>query len=205
MKVRRRMALVRLGLGFYYAKFLCIIAAITLSIASFIFAFLPSGATLSTVASCLELPTLAVTPLLGLVGGLLCFWVPKKARARLLIQISFGLDAFSILAPFTSIISLLTGGAGAALGFIIAGILAGIAACVLFLLFLRALAYYLGDSVSGDAAMQVMIQWLVVMVVPPSLLLVAVATAIKGEIIILAQIFIFVGFPVWIYFYVRAS
>jgi hypothetical protein len=204
MKIRRRMALAKLGLGFYYAKFLCTIVAIVLSIASSVFAILPGGgAVLGSAAACASMPMLALTPLLGLVGGVLCFWVPKKAQARLLIQISFGLDAGSIFAASSGIVSGLVGVVGVALGLTIVGLLAGIAAGILFLFFLRALAYYLADSVSGNEAIHLMIHWLLAMMVPPFLLLIAVSAAVKAECIPVAQLFIFVGLPIWIFLYAR--
>ena len=137
------------------------------------------------------------------MGGLLCFWTPKKVRARLLIQISFGLDAGSLLTASTGMIVALTGGVVAFAVFTILGILAAVAACILFMLYLRALAYYLADSVVGDEAVHILIRWLLVMVLPPLLLFSAVAAAVKVESVLVAQIFIFVGMPIWIFLYVR--
>jgi hypothetical protein len=112
-----------------------------------------------------------VTPVLGFVGSLLCLWVPQKTGTKPLIIASFSLDCASSGLMLLSGIMLLSAGLGSVSGgspfalvtagaggilFLLSPLMA-FAAYVLFMLFLRKLAYYLDDDSTGDEAISVMI------------------------------------------------
>jgi hypothetical protein len=171
MKESERMKRTYQGLGFLHAKFLCILAGMLFAALSLIAPFV-GGRGLVVAVGCLSLPLSAAAPLLGLTGALLCFWVPRRSHARLLIQVSFALDAGSTLIAGLGIVLSLLGGfmamAGAVLLFL--ATIGSIGACVSFMLFLRALAAYLRDRGSEREAMSVMSHWLVMTVLAPLLL-----------------------------------
>jgi hypothetical protein len=203
MKTRQRMARTKLGLGFHYAKFLCTIAGIALSVLALAFTVITRGGALGLAVGCLSWLTHAVTPLLGLVGSLLCFWVPRKAQARVLVQVSFGLDAGSILVAFVGILTGFAGEREASAVFFVLSILGALAASILFMLFLRALAFYLDDEVSGNVALQILIHWILALAVPPCLLFLLVLVAIQTRILFLGQLFVYGGLVVWLVVYVK--
>src|SRR5262249_53412874 len=128
----------------------------------------------------LAIATLVVTPVLGATGAILCFWVPKKSGAHVLIIVSFGLFAGCLVLFLIALVMAASapcspgGGAlaaaGTALVFNLLGLLAMIGGAVLFMLFLRQLAYYLRDRASGDEALSLMITWLVAGIAGPLLL-----------------------------------
>lgn len=165
MKESERMKRAYLGLGFVYAKFICLIVGMLFMGLTSIALFFSSGGIL---VGCLSLPLAAATPLLGLIGALLCFWVPKRSRSRLHIQVSFGLDAGSILAAGLGMALFLIGGVIGIVGvsLLFLSSVASIVACLLFMQFLRALAYYPRDKGTANESEGVMVLWLLVTVGP---------------------------------------
>lgn len=168
MKEKQRMKLAYRGLGLQYVKFLLVIVGLLFG-GLFMIArsIMPDF-----LISVLSIPVSSATPLIGLTGSLLCCWVPKRSQARLLIQISFGLDVGAILASGLGNILLLAGGHLAIVGSLLAamGAFASLAACILFMLFLRALAAYLRDRGSEEEITEIMVRWIVMTVVGPVLL-----------------------------------
>jgi hypothetical protein len=197
MKESQRMKLVYKGLGLHYVKFVCVIAAMLLAGLFSIGRSLGWGEALSTAVNFVSIPVSVSTPLIGLTGALLCFWVPKRSRARLLIQISFGLDVGALLAQGLGAILMFLGGTAAlaAIGLTLMGSLATLGACILFMLFLRALASYLGDRGAESEATEVMVRWLVMTVVAPLVLTPLVAlTALGGRSVFLGVFrLVFIG------------
>src|SRR5262249_3397327 len=134
MKTRSRMRLANIGLGFHYAKILCGLVAIAISL--FMYALLPILASARSegmlrvvqILSCISLVLIAVTPLLGGTGSLLCFWVPSKSRSKVMVIVSFSLEVAFIALVLISIITAMGAAAGgmrggpeAAMGFLGAG------------------------------------------------------------------------------------
>lgn len=169
MKESQRMKLAYWGLGLQYAKFLCVITNLVLSGLSAIIVRASAPDFHGAALFCLSVPLSICTPLIGLTGALLCFWVPKRSQARLLIQISFGLDAGAVLAQSLGAILILMGGrlAMASLSLTGMGTYAYLGACILFLLFLRALAFYLRDKGSESEVIDIMVRWIVMTVLAP--------------------------------------
>jgi hypothetical protein len=181
MKNRQRMRLANIGLAFHYAKILCIIVALLLYL--LMIAVFPiigvagaagsaegvgAGFGIVQVIGCLSGLLILATPILGGTGSLLCFWVPEKARARVLVIVSFGLEvggaALVVLGYLLAIGSAVSGSAAAAGSFGLLSLLGLVVSTAgglsLFLLFLRALAFYLRDDASADEALRQLILFL---------------------------------------------
>lgn len=182
MKEKERMKLAYRGLGLQYAKFLLVIGGLLL-VGLFTIARSIAPNFLNAALNAVSIPLSSVTPLIGLTGSLLCFWVPKKSQARHLIQISFGLDVAAILASGLGNILLLIGDRLGIVGSILSrmGSFASLAACILFLLFLRALAAYLKDRGSEEEIMEITVRWIVMTVVLPVVLFPLVALSGAGR------------------------
>ena len=180
MKTRKRMRLVNVGLAFHLAKLWCLIAVMLLYL--FWILIVPlilgsgglhAGIGLSQVILWLILLLFVARPFLGATGSLLCFWVPTKARARLLIIVSFSLEVASglgdalmlVLGPLLALTAFASGsyqavGALVLVMFIVVWA-AGTAGYILFMLFLRAVAYYLRENATAEEAMRLLILSLV--------------------------------------------
>jgi hypothetical protein len=205
-----RMKWARLGLGLQYAKFLCNIGSLVLTGLTAIVGSIAPDGVLVLVLRGLNMPLSLGTTLLGLGGALLCFWVPKKSRARGLIVFSFALDAGAVVAVSVGLVLMLVGGmVGALAGGLLVGLgaLATLGACLLFILFVRALAFYLGDKGSGNEGMEILVRWIIMMVLAPFVLSpVAGLAVVSGKSIagaICALVF-FAGFALtWLTFYIR--
>lgn len=169
MKESQRMKLAYWGLGLQYAKFLGVLASMLIAGLYAITRAFGWGDFLNVFVGSLSTLLSAGTSLVGLTGALLCFWVPKRSQARLLIQIAFGLDVGAILAHGLGTILLLMGGRMALAGLSLSGMgtFASLGACVLFLLFLRAFAFYLRDRGTESEAMEIMVRWIVMTVLAP--------------------------------------
>src|SRR5205823_3603786 len=123
MKTRQRMRLANIGLAFHYAKILCIIVSLLLFLFLFVIAPILGIAAAAGgaqevgagigIISCLSFLLMLATPILGGTGSLLCFWVPEKARARVLVIVSFSLEvggvALVVLGYFLALGSAVSG------------------------------------------------------------------------------------------------
>src|SRR5262245_41273629 len=119
MKTRQRMRLANVGLAFHYAKILCALVAIVIGLLMIVLTplLLASGSMgvvrLLQVMSCIAMILMGVTPLLGGTGSLLCFWVPAKSRSKVLVIVSFSLEAGFIAMLIVSYLVALGGAATA--------------------------------------------------------------------------------------------
>ena len=183
---RAQMRRVQLGLGFHFWKYLTYVLGINLTI---------SGVILATFALFLGVlivfvgyVAMLVSPVLGIVGSILCTWVPAKSEAKVLITVSLGLDASCLAIGFLGgFIGLMTqtlpGAHGVAfLVFLIAAIACGLGGFVMFMLFLRKFAYYLNDYKSGDEAMTHMINLLAVVLGGGTIMIVTATILFKIEV-----------------------
>ena len=204
IKIRQRMGLTRLGLAFQYVKFLCTILAVAfMGISKGVTTLSPAQAhALSFGLGCLSIVALVVIPILGLTGSLLCLGTPKKKRSRLFIQISCGLDAGSLLLVFVGIILMAASVGGAPLMLFILGSLGFFASSILFLIFLRGLAFYLGDEVAAAEAMRIIFHWILAIVVPGIVFLFVVAVALVTHNFLMEMIVAAVRL-IWIVVYVK--
>src|SRR5262249_49372798 len=135
------------------------------------------------------------SPILGIVGSILCSWVPARSRARALVLVSLGFDAGSLAALLLALpVALVTGnlfGGGAALVLLLLCPVFGITGFILFMVFLKKLAYYLDDEPSGDEAIAAMVAYLlvlfggIVVIVGSAAVLVRVAVVL-AQVVVLA-------------------
>lgn len=185
MKTRSRMRLANIGLGFHYAKVLCLIASIAIVLLMGTLTPLVTSMAMVRVLqvlSCFASVLVLITPVLGGTGSLLCFWIPPKARSRVLVIVSFGLEVGGTVLMGLSVLMMMSGAATASREFrrggedasaglalaggsaivMLLGALIIYAGFIIFMLFLRALALYLRDNSTAEEAMRQMILYLIV-------------------------------------------
>jgi hypothetical protein len=217
---RQQFSLTNLGLAFHYANFLCLLVGIVLILLGFLCLIMAGVGALTGAAQDRSaaqtvigvarvgqflggagtLAVLPVSPLLGITGSILCCWVPPRTGARPLIMTSLGLYAGSLL---LTLVAFLVAGtvsfrtveadSAAALVFTLLGMACSLAGFILFLLFLRRLAFFLGDTSTGDEAMSLLIFFIILTVggILGLYLLMALAFAagqIAGTVILIAGI-----------------
>jgi hypothetical protein len=177
---RRQIRHVQLGLGFHYWKYLIFMFGLNLSLCgSIVQTFSP---VVGLVLIGLGQATMCVSLVLGIVGSLLCTFVPAKTGTRPLIVASLTLDGlYLLLLP----VALCTGmlGQGVQAPQMVAGcilILASLcwlAGFILFMLFLRKFATYLDDHRSAEAAMSQMLSLVAVLMGGSSIMAITVAVS----------------------------
>jgi hypothetical protein len=181
---RHQLSMTSLGLGFHYAKLLTYLIAMNVTFAcNILMARAAVGgeggsfALLRAVSMAAAVVFNWVGPTLGITGSILCCWVPAKTGGKPMIITSLALDVVAFVLP---IISLISAGASVALGGFAAAasafalvlvLLAIAAACtltsfVLFILFLRQLAFFLDDSGMADEAMGIVIHYILLLITP---------------------------------------
>jgi hypothetical protein len=152
---------VNLGLNFHLWKYVCFVLGILLYCVALVLQAVPPLALLAVaVAGLLALASAG----LGILGSIFCSWVPPKSGARVLIFLSLGFDGGSLFALLVAFpLGVIAGnllGAGVAMVFLVLCLLFGCAGFALFMIFLKKLAYYVGDRDSGDEAISAMIAYL---------------------------------------------
>ncbi len=169
---------VNLGLGFYYASILALLAGFVVQLGAFA-ALLTAGVAGRGAGDSLGLAFLLaglaeilinwVAPLLGLIGSVLCLWAPSDAGARGLSLASVALNATAWLAGvLCRVLMFLIPEAAAigALGMIPTFLITFIAWC-LFMAFLRQLCTHLGEETLGSEAIAVMFRGIFILVMTP--------------------------------------
>jgi MFS family permease len=189
---REQLEKVKLGLSFHLWKYVCFVltilffmTAILLQAAPFLPFLLLALAGLGGFAA----------PILGIVGSILCSWVPPKSQARVLILLSLGFDGGSLgavlfMVPLAIIVGSVLG-AGGVLVLMLLFAVCGITGFVLFMIFLKKLAYYLHDRPDGDEAIMAMLAYLGITLGGPVVLflsaLVFVRVPILGFVVLFAM------------------
>jgi cytochrome b subunit of formate dehydrogenase len=182
---RQQIRKVQLGLGFHFWKYLTYVLGINLTISGVILAtFLPL---LGILVVAFGYVAMLVSPVLGIVGSILCTAVPAKTEAKPLISVSLGLDASCLILGFLGgFIGLVTrtlpGAEGIAfLVFLIFSIACGLGGFVMFMLFLRKFATFLDDHKTADEAMTQMINLLAVVVGGGAIIIITAAILFNIE------------------------
>ncbi len=172
----RRAALDRVhrGLGFHYAKQILLLIGLLLNLLRMIFlgprlTGLVEGQDEGAVKSFLFaalgivlLLVLVVRGVLGVIGSVQCAAVPPKSGARGFILASLVLDCLALPIPLVTQVA----DFGPLVGFLLAvteGLL-GLVSWVLFMLFLRKVAYHLDADEAGDEAMHLIVKGLLLLV-----------------------------------------
>jgi hypothetical protein len=198
MRNKDRLRWANTGLGFHYAKMLCFLFSFLVLIVAMLLVPLAIGGMAASAANSdrggmavagglfilvlvmtiLTMLSSFVTPVLGFIGSFFCLWLPGKSNARLLMLISFILDAVAIACVLVAIVMAIATGffRGGAAGDTAAGLVSILqyvavagyfAAWVLFMIALRNLAYYLKDEVTGDEAIRMMLFAIIVTITGP--------------------------------------
>jgi hypothetical protein len=152
---REQLRKVDLGLLFHYWKYLTFVLSILLLMLGNLVAFAlpPLAALLGVLAGLCTF----VSPLLGIVGSVLCSFVPPRAEARLLILLSLGFDAGALGMALLAVVAFLLG--PVALFFLLLCVVCGFTGFALFMCFLKKLAVYLDDRPAGEEAIAAMIAY----------------------------------------------
>jgi hypothetical protein len=219
---RRQLRVTALGLNLTSWSLLCLLAAISIFVVTVIalrlflwvglIVSMSSSYTPPTIAGALPvlvfvlftvLTLLLIHGALYLIGSVLCCWVPPKSKARTHIIVSVALfGAAFVLIAVTFIVAVAAavsgngvvaslGGAATLVLTVLSALLVP-AGFVFFLLFLRALAYYVKENATGEEVYSILVHWVVLLVlafpvalvswffqvyIPPAA---AVASALEG-------------------------
>jgi hypothetical protein len=179
----RRQALSRVhrGLGFHYARQIILLVGLLISLLQLILLgpkLLPTAdapregsvrSFLFTAVGFLVLLLSEGRGVIGILGSAFCAAVPAKSGARGLIVASLVLDCLTL--PLPLIVPFLDDLPGALLSLV--GSVFGLVAWILFMLFLRKLAYYLDAEDCGDEAQHLLIKGLLMLIGLPVALIVA--------------------------------
>jgi hypothetical protein len=129
---------------------------------------------LSIVAMIVTAGLTFVQPVLGIMGSVLCLWVPDKAKAKGFILASLVIDVLALpIGLGLTIASMMLHPEGQPAPIRLIGLAPlatgpmGMASWVLLIFFLRRLAYYLKEREAGDEALRVVLRALGVILVGP--------------------------------------
>jgi hypothetical protein len=168
---RQALAKVYRGLGFHYARQIILLIGLLIALLQLILVgpkLIPTGDAapegpvrpfLFTAVNILLLIVSELRGVVGIIGSAFCAAVPPKSGARGLIITSLVLDCLTLPLPIvTPFLDLL---AGALLSMLAS--LFGLVAWMLFMLYLRKLAYYLDAEQFGDEAMRLILKGLLML------------------------------------------
>jgi hypothetical protein len=230
MKKATRMRLANVGLALHAGKILCYLIGILCVLIAFGLAVIDVSTTRSRGVSIAAVVLLGIfmllwvlAPLLGVVGSMLCMWVPHKTGAKMLIIVSFLLDALGLLIYVgCQVASFLTGALAfntlassgptadalgvLAIGGILASALMMFVGWILFMLFLRNMLFYFNESGFAHDCMQTMILCILLSVMTPFLFGCAVVMLIRVALAIhpaLAGLGMVLFILLWIVFWVK--
>lgn len=148
---KRRLGRVSRGLGLHYARLLVLLFSIFgLVLVALGTDIVPEGI-LSALALVIGAALFLLGPVLGLIGSVLCFWIPPESRARGLIVLMVLVD----LVPYPLGYIFFIGPVPADMKILVVYAVAGlqVVSWMLFALFLRQLSRYLGqEGLAIDAA-----------------------------------------------------
>jgi hypothetical protein len=174
-----RMHRVGLGLGFLAAKIMLLVAAAFLGMTTSLVATLivaiqaedrsgkpPGGMGFFHVMGYVILCLGVAAIVCGGVGSLLCFWSPRKSRARVHIMISFVLEAGAILFSLIGGIIMVNKTQEGTILNHIATFLSFVA-WIFFMIFLRMIAEYMHDSGSAGEALRLLLFAIILAVAGP--------------------------------------
>lgn len=177
----RQQRRVDLGLQFHYAKIVCLLGA--LAVWMMLSATMPlqdtldgGMATLIRIIGAISILGLfIIAPVLGIIGSILCCFVPRRTRARPLIVGSLVLDLIPFLLVVVALlIALLArlglaeqeGAIGVARVVQVLALLLLVAGWAVFMLFLRRLADYLDEGGQHEEALSILVGGILIMVTP---------------------------------------
>lgn len=208
-----RMQRVGLGLGFHYAKLLCLLGAIALTVCVVVVAMMivafhaqdrtappPAGARGLAVLALVALLLVTAATVCGVLGSLFCCWAPRKSQARVYSLISLVLESAGVLFTlFSFLFTLRSPAEGEVLSRL--ATLMSFAGWIFFMVFLRVLAYYLHDRGTADEVLRLLILAIILSVGGPVILVVLALAFAK---IPLTGVFVLLGgATLWLACYVK--
>jgi hypothetical protein len=167
-KTGEGLEIVKLGLGFHYARLIGLSAAMVVMLVSLmaLAAGLAIGSRgllgLSNGALVILLIILWILPLLGLTGSILCLWVPRQTKALSMVVSSLTLDGAQF--PFVLVLTVANLGPVGFTIILMLGFLLGVAAWVFFMVFLAFLGQYLEEPHMADEAYRLLQRGIVILV-----------------------------------------
>jgi hypothetical protein len=180
---QRRMATVRLGILFHSFKLWSFLAAMLfgfISLPLVLFATLMFGGWVGTILSQITFNLgMTIAPIFGIIGSIMCAFVPPKAEARGTIIAS---AIFDVLAPLFGVLQLvmflayLGSGGDERVNRLISYMLYARLACTLvawwlFQLYLRNLAFYMSESLLASESLNVIVHFLIATLIGPTLVI----------------------------------
>jgi hypothetical protein len=217
MKVKRQQfKLVNLGLMFYYFKVIIIIAAIFLTIFSAVGAGAMASQGAAGVAAfvgfvgvLVSIALLAISPMLGITGGILCCFAPPKSNTRPLILVSVSLDGMGLLIGIVATVALAFAQNEQSFvmknGIDLLTFVMGLGSFILFMLFLKKLALYLNDEGTASEAHDVMMGYILGFLGPIIciVLFALVAASLLIPLICAGGISMVIGFFYWVFYMIK--
>jgi hypothetical protein len=156
------------GLGFHYARLVLFLLEILLFLVLGLLGVTPDSLPTRVLAMTLALVTFGIillVPLLGLIGSILCLWVPPESAARRFIWTSLvidlillGLSVFGGIAEAAGIARLLWQGGSLVLA---------VLSWVFFMLFLIRLGWYFDEPVIAEDGRALLIKGIALAVLVP--------------------------------------
>ncbi|MCI0683528.1 MAG: hypothetical protein L0Y71_15595 [Gemmataceae bacterium] len=186
-----KLSRVRLGLAFHYARLIIFLASPVVLLLAIAVGGIAgaggrtmglAGGALAFIVAILVVAALLSAPVLGMVGSILCVWVPSKS-ARSTIMVSMALDMASfglgMVALLLTVVGVLSDAPALALVFRFVQFGLTVAAWVLFMIFLRRLALSFEEWGYADEAGSIILFGTLLVLVPP-LVVVGLTVLIAG-------------------------
>jgi hypothetical protein len=202
-RVGRRQAWSRLilGLGFYYGQFLSNLVTLTvLMLGLNIMSLVEEHAQPRLAAFLIGVTALGmflVGPVLGIVGSVMCSYLPEKVGSRALMWAALGMNmAPMVVGLFFTLFLTVLGGVGLAVITSLLGLMSMYAAWICFMFFLKQVADYLQMAICVDEAANFILWSIPLMVAPPCFLVLA---ALLADVT-LGPVIVFFLITVWLIF-----
>lgn len=209
---QRKMATVRLGILFHTLKLWTYLGAMLfgfITLPLVLFATLFFGGIVGTILSQITFNlSMTVAPIFGIIGSIMCAFVPPKSEARGTIIAS---AVFDVLAPLFGLLQLIMviafwGTGDERVERLVSYMLYARLACTLvawwlFQLYLRQLAFFMSESLLASESLNLIVHFLIGMVIGPTLLALMFAVMVIFPLIPILLIVMFFATLGWsIYF-----
>jgi hypothetical protein len=207
---QRKMATVRLGILFHILKLWTYLGAMLfgfITLPLVLFAALFFGGIVGTILSQITFNlAMTVAPVLGIVGSIMCAFVPPKSEARGTIIASV---IFDVLAPLFGLLQLIMivaywGTGDERVERLVSYMLYARLACTLvawwmFQLYLRQLAFFMSESLLASESLNVIVHFLIAVIIGPTLVIVTLvmATVLIMPMITLVLFFATLGWVIY--------
>jgi hypothetical protein len=208
---QRRLAMVRLGILFHIIKLWTYLAAMIFGLISLplvLFLAIVAGGWVGRLLNIVTFNlSMTIAPILGIIGSIMCAWVPPRSEARGTIIVSM---IFDLLAPVFGLFQLVMFLAYYGTGDVridrlvdymfYARLACTLVAWWLFQLYLRKVAFYINETLMASEALNVIVHFLIATIIGPTLVVVTFVVMLFGPCIAVIVFFVTLGY--FIYFLV---